>query len=132
MGTVFLVLGFAKPLSGTLPPVNSYLRPKLNAIHGLTGRGLLGPSYLIVVEFYGDADGAAGILAFGTEPCRQMHTFLFEILKRHLYLLRRFIHVPFIETGQQQPVRILGIVRLHRYREVHRLRYPDLPPLVSS
>lgn len=32
--------------------------------------GVLEPSYLIVVEFYGDADGAAGILAFGTERGR--------------------------------------------------------------
>jgi serine/threonine protein kinase len=37
------------------------------AIKVLSGNLSLGPSYLIVVEFYGDADGATGILAFGTE-----------------------------------------------------------------
>jgi len=97
------------------------LRPRVGTV-----RGSLGPSYLIVVEFYGDADVSTRILAFGTERCRQMHTFLIEILKSHLYLLGRFIHIPFIETGQQQPVGILGIMRLHRYCDVHRLQRPDL------
>jgi hypothetical protein len=40
-----------------------------------------------VVEFYGDADVSTRILAFGTERCRKMRTFLIETLKSHLYLL---------------------------------------------